>query len=97
MTRPHRLPEEELARSLEALSGWQRDGDGLVKTFRFAGFAEAFGFMAACAVDAQAMDHHPEWFNCHDRVEVRLRTHDAGGITALDVQLAHRMNALAGQ
>ena len=64
--------------------------------FRFRAFSEAWGFMARAALVAEKLDHHPEWFNVWNRVEVTLATHDAGGLTALDVQLAQAMDRLAG-
>lgn len=66
------------------------------KTFTFKDFNEAFGFMARAALIAEKMDHHPEWRNVYKTVEVVLSTHDAGGVTALDIQLAKAMNAVAG-
>lgn len=94
-TAPSLLRPDELAAALPGLHGWAVQGNGLFRRFEFAGFAEAFGFMAACAVEAQAMNHHPEWSNVYHRVDVRLVTHDAGGLTGLDLALARRMNALA--
>lgn len=82
------------------LSGWSvKDGDrdAIEKTFKFADFKSAFAFMSACALKAEQMDHHPEWFNVYNRVEVTLTTHDADGVTALDLELASYMDALAGQ
>ena len=90
-----KLSSAEISSALESLSGWSLAGDRLAKTFHFADFASAFGFMAACAVVAEAMNHHPEWFNVYDGVEVELTTHDAGGLSALDFRLAARMDALA--
>jgi 4a-hydroxytetrahydrobiopterin dehydratase len=79
------------------LSGWAAapDRDAIVKTFRFADFNAAFGFMARVALKAETMDHHPEWFNVYNRVEVLLATHDADGVTELDVQLASFMDDAA--
>ncbi len=79
------------------LPGWApvEGRDALAKTFRFAGFNAAFGWMTRVALKAEAMDHHPEWSNVYDRVEVVLSTHDAGGVTALDVELAEFMDAAA--
>lgn len=71
-------------------------GEGLTRTFTFADFVTAFGFMSSAAIVAEKMNHHPEWFNVYNRVEVRLSTHDAGGITDLDFELAERMSKLAG-
>ena len=80
------------------LSGWKAaDGrDAIVKTFKFADFNAAFGFMTRVAMRAEQLDHHPEWFNVYNRVEVLLATHDADGVTELDVQLASFMDEIAG-
>ena len=67
-----------------------------MKTFEFADFVAAFGFMTRVALVAERMNHHPEWFNVYRRVEVKLTTHDAGGITELDFELARVMEAAAG-
>ena len=80
------------------LSGWRRcDGerDAICKTYRFLSFDAAFGWMTRVALKAEAMDHHPEWFNVYDRVEVTLSTHDAGGVTDKDVTLAAFMDRAA--
>jgi len=75
---------------------WQLCHGKLNKEFHFKNFVEAFGFMTKCALAAEAMNHHPEWFNVYATVRVDLSTHDAGGITELDFALARRMEALAG-
>ena len=84
--------------ALGASAGWtaQEGRDAIVKTFRFKDFNEAFGFMARVALKAEVMDHHPEWSNVYNRVEVLLATHDADGVTGLDVALAKFMDAAAG-
>lgn len=85
------------AAALEELPGWAGvDGrDAITKSFKFVDFNAAFAFMAAIALKAERMDHHPEWFNVYSRVDVTLATHDAGGVTALDIELAHFMDAHA--
>lgn len=86
------------AEGVAKLSGWTAlDGarDAIQKTYKFADFKTAFGFMSSCALKAEQMDHHPEWFNVYNRVEVTLTTHDADGVTELDVELASFMDALA--
>ena len=86
--------------ALAKLSGWSEiegDRDAIRKSFKFADFKTAFGFMSACALKAEQMDHHPEWFNVYNRVDVTLTTHDANGVTELDVELAGYMDRLAGQ
>lgn len=95
--RPSPLSGAEIQDTLAALDGWalEEGGKAITKTFRFKDFAEAFGFMANCAVFAEGKDHHPEWFNVYNRVEVRLTTHDADGITVLDVDTAKHMNGAA--
>jgi len=83
---------------LDQLTGWVRAAgarDAISKTFKFGDFKTAFGFMTSCALKAEQMDHHPEWFNVYNRVEVTLTTHDADGVTALDVELASFMDVLA--
>jgi 4a-hydroxytetrahydrobiopterin dehydratase len=69
--------------------------DAITRTYVFRNFTEAWGFMSRAALWAEKLDHHPEWFNVYKRVEVTLSTHDAGGLTALDITLAARMDALA--
>ena len=94
MTRPVKLEEAQIQEALVGLPGWElRDGK-LHREFKFADFVEAWGFMCRAALHAQAMDHHPEWFNVYSTVRVDLNTHDAGGITKLDVELAAKINAL---
>lgn len=95
MDRPEKLSEEEIVRALSDRKGWERQGDKLVRKFTFANFSEAFGFMTRCALVAESLDHHPEWFNVYNRVEVTLTTHDAGGLTSLDFKLAEEMDAIA--
>ena len=84
--------------ALAKLSGWAEvtGRDAITKKFVFKDFNEAFGFMTRAALVAEKMDHHPEWFNVYKTVEVTLSTHDAGGVTELDVKLAQAMNKLAG-
>lgn len=83
--------------ALSTLAGWQEapGRDAICKTFKFADFNAAFGFMTRVALFAERMDHHPEWFNVYNRVEVTLSTHDAGGLTGKDVELAAAMDNYA--
>ena len=92
-----KLSNERRAEILGQLADWQAvDGrDAITRTFKFKDFNEAFGFMARAALIAEKMDHHPEWFNVYNRVDVTLSTHDAGGLTELDVELAAAMDRLA--
>lgn len=87
--------EAELPALLDA--GWALDAerDTISKTFKFKNFIEAVGFMTRAAIWAEKYMHHPEWFNVYNRVDVTLTTHDAGGLSALDVKLARKMDALA--
>ena len=80
-----------------AATGWATNADGtaIEKTFTFADFRDAMAFMTRVAFEAEALDHHPEWFNVYNRVEVTLSTHDAGGLTAKDIDLAAQMDAFA--
>jgi 4a-hydroxytetrahydrobiopterin dehydratase len=83
--------------ALSTLNGWSEvEGrDAIARKFTFKDFNEAFGFMARAALVAEKLDHHPEWFNVYNRVEVTLATHDAGGVTERDVKLAQAMDRLA--
>jgi len=84
--------------ALGKLKGWSEANgrDAITKKFVFKDFNAAFGFMARAALVAEKLDHHPEWFNVYKTVEVTLSTHDAGGLTELDVKLADAMDAIAG-
>ncbi len=79
------------------VAGWRLSGDGkaIHRSFRFADFTAAFAFMTAVAAEAEAMDHHPDWSNVYNRVDVTLSSHDIGALSGRDVALARRMNALA--
>ena len=93
-----KLTGQARSEALRKLSGWSdvSGRDAITKKFVFKDFNQAFGFMTRVALVAEKMDHHPEWFNVYKTVEVTLSTHDAGGLTELDVKLAETMNALAG-
>lgn len=87
------------AEAVKRLDGWSvkpGDRDAIEKTFRFDDFNAAFGFMTRVALKADKLDHHPEWFNVYNRVEVVLTTHDADGVTDLDLEMATFMDAAAG-
>lgn len=93
-----KLSSDARSAVLSELSGWSAaaDRDAIVKTFKFKTFNEAFGFMTRVAMLAERLDHHPEWLNVYNRVDVTLSTHDAGGVTDLDVRLAKFMDKVAG-
>ncbi len=91
-----RLTEAERAAALAELPAWTLRADGLAiaRTFKFADFSAAFGFMARVALYAEKADHHPEWCNVYNRVEITLTTHDAGGLSQRDVKMAKAIDAL---
>jgi 4a-hydroxytetrahydrobiopterin dehydratase len=90
------LTTEERDAALAELTGWAlaRDGKAIARTFTFADFNEAFGFMTRVALLADKADHHPEWFNVYNRVEITLTTHDVGGLSERDLALAKAIEAL---
>ncbi|MBM4244000.1 MAG: 4a-hydroxytetrahydrobiopterin dehydratase [Deltaproteobacteria bacterium] len=90
-----KIDHTEIERRLNDLPGWALTAGKLHREYRFADFVSAFGFMASVALVAEAMNHHPEWFNVYGTVRVDLVTHDAGGVTELDFTLAVRMDDLA--
>jgi 4a-hydroxytetrahydrobiopterin dehydratase len=94
-----KLSAEARQSALQGLSGWSEadGGNAIARKFTFRDFNEAFGFMSRVALVAEKDDHHPEWRNVYRTVEVKLSTHDAGGVTARDVDLAKAMNAIAAQ
>lgn len=96
-TKIHRLTSEERTQQLAELRGWQAVAgrDAIQRQLKFADFNEAFGFMARVAIKAQEMDHHPEWFNVYNRVDVTLSTHDADGLTSRDIALARFIDSIA--
>jgi 4a-hydroxytetrahydrobiopterin dehydratase len=93
-----KLKPTERRAALKKLPGWKkvRGRDAISRTFVFADFSEAFGFMARAALAAEKMNHHPEWSNVYKRVEVTLSTHEAGGLTERDLRLAEAMDRIAG-
>lgn len=90
------LTEAERNAALQELGDWSlaRDGAAMERTFTFDNFVEAFGFMTSVAILAEKQDHHPEWFNVYNRVEITLTTHDADGLSQRDVTLAKAIDAL---
>ena len=89
-----RLSESDIKKELEKLVGWNVKNDKLHKEFQFDNFNQAFGFMTRAAMEIEKMNHHPEWFNVYNRITVDLTTHEAGGITNNDVNLAKILNSL---
>ena len=90
------LSEAERAEALRGLPDWDHDEarDAITRTIQFADFVEAFGFMTQVALMAEKADHHPEWKNVYNRVEILLTTHDAGGLSPRDIELAEAIDAL---
>ena len=93
-----KLSPTEIAERIQELDGWTvaDDAISIAKTFKFRNFAQAFGFMAECAIHAEKLDHHPEWSNVYRTVDVTLTTHSANGLTELDIKLARFMDKAAG-
>ncbi|MEM7275945.1 MAG: 4a-hydroxytetrahydrobiopterin dehydratase [Actinomycetota bacterium] len=92
---PPQLSEDEVTQALAGLTDWHRDGDHIRAEFRFADFGTAMGFMVQAGYQAERRNHHPEWSNVYNRVSVGLTTHDSGGLTQLDVDLATVMSQVA--
>lgn len=92
-----RLTDAERDAAMVDLPGWSLSADGaaITRTYVFADFVAAFGFMTRAAIHAEKADHHPEWFNVYNRVEVTLTTHDVGGLSGRDLALARAMDSLA--
>ncbi|MEM7135627.1 MAG: 4a-hydroxytetrahydrobiopterin dehydratase [Myxococcota bacterium] len=91
-----KLTADEVAAHMKALPSWELGEDRIRRTFRFKDFVEAFGWMTSVALVAEQMNHHPEWRNVWATVEVELSTHDAGGLTEHDMNMAAKMDALSG-
>lgn len=92
---PPRLSAPQIEAALAQVPGWTLVNDKLHREYRFADFIHAFGFMATAAVMIEALGHHPEWSNVYSRVTVDLTTHDAGGVTAKDIELAVKLEEIA--
>lgn len=90
-----KLNDEQIKKELVSLSGWSIVNGKLHKDFVFQDFIEAFGFMSKASMHIEKMNHHPEWFNVYNKLKVDLVTHDAGGITQNDINLARILNSLA--
>jgi len=95
MAKPHKLNAKQIADAGRVLPAWKIRSGKLHRKYVFADFVSAFGFMSSAALVAQRMNHHPEWFNVWNTVRVDLTTHDAGGLSALDLKLALAMEDLA--
>jgi len=89
-----KLSEIQITEELKKLEGWEVKENKLHKEFQFDSFNQAFGFMTRAAMEIEKMNHHPEWFNVYNRITVDLTTHDAGGITNNDINLARILNSL---
>ncbi len=90
-----RLSQTDIDEELKNLPGWNVVNEKLHKEFQFDSFNQAFGFMTRAAMEIEKMNHHPEWFNVYNKITIELTTHDAGGITKNDVNLAKILNSLA--
>ena len=88
-----RMTDAEIAAALPGVPGWTLKGDGIERQYMFADFVHAFAFMARVALLAEKVDHHPEWSNIYNKVDIRLTTHDAGGLSARDFALAEAIDA----
>jgi 4a-hydroxytetrahydrobiopterin dehydratase len=87
--------DAQIEEALEGLPGWSQEGEAIVKSFEFADFASAIAFLSRAAGPIDEMDHHPEWTNVYNRVDIRLSSHDVGGVTERDVQLARVLERVA--
>lgn len=94
MSRPTKYSEQDITEHLEKILHWEVKSNALLREFKFKDFSQAFAFMTRVALAAEKMDHHPEWSNVYNRVNISLSTHDAGGITALDFTLAEKINSI---
>lgn len=94
MTEKRKLSTEEVAEKLNGLPGWTVEEGKLARLLNFRNFEDAFAFMTRCAFEIEKMDHHPEWSNVYRRVKIELSTHEVGGISSLDFELASRINVV---
>ncbi len=97
MSKIPKLTQSELEAEIGNLPGWSLDDEKLYKQFEFKNFIGAFAFMTKVAITAEKMNHHPEWFNVYNKVQIHLTTHEAGGISENDVNLARKIDTLADQ
>ena len=96
MSERRKLTDSEINKELAGLPGWELENGKLHKTFQFDSFVDAFGFMTKVAIAAEKLNHHPEWFNVYNKVTVDLTTHDLGGISTFDFELATTMEKFSG-
>lgn len=94
MVERKKLDDQQIQSKLNELSGWSLEEGKLHKAFKFKSFVEAFGFMTQVALMAESMDHHPDWSNVYNTVSISLSTHDLGGISTYDFELARKIDAL---
>ena len=94
MTKPVKLTEDQISEALRSLEGWQLLDGKLRREYKFRNFVEAWGFMSRVALVAEKMNHHPEWFNVWNTVRIDLSTHEVGGLSSRDVELAKEINVL---
>lgn len=92
-----KLSESQIESMLQNTPGWAREGESIRRVFAFSDFQRAFSFMSGCALVCEKADHHPDWSNSYNRVDVRFTTHDAGGLTLKDFELARAFNAFLMQ
>jgi 4a-hydroxytetrahydrobiopterin dehydratase len=97
MSRRDRLDDTAIGNALEQLDGWTLDDGRLHRSFEFDDFVQAFGFMSSVALVAERMNHHPDWSNSYRTVEIHLSSHDVGGLSERDVELAGHINAIRGR
>lgn len=97
MSRPEKLDDAAVDALLASLPQWERREDSIFRQFRFGNFRTAFAFMTQLAIVAEKLDHHPEWFNVYNRVEITMTTHDAGGISPLDGEFAATADTIAAE
>lgn len=93
--RPKVYTSGEIAENLLAIHNWELEGSAIRKEFKFKDFIEAFGFMTQVALEAEKLNHHPDWKNTYNKVSITLNTHDAGGLTELDFKLAKQIDKIS--
>lgn len=91
-----KLTEDEIYKKLESLQDWEFNDNAINTSFEFEDFKEAFSVMVRIAFEAEAKEHHPEWFNVYNKLQISLSTHDAGGVTEKDFDLAHTIEKIVG-